>query len=263
MALAKSTLHRSGGSRKCARREVYTCAFGTIGLDTPARPWSPMLKSFFSRNPAADIPRAMQRAVALQAQGNLAEAESLCRAILKKDGSHFGALQLLGTSLLQQSRFGESATVLADALRIQPESVDALASRGAALIGVGSRSRGAGHPGCGACDRPGVGRGPCQSCGNVAFAGPGGGGARSMATGGVNPAWQCHGAPCAGACVVQSRTFRRRIARVGRRIGRESRDVRRVDRSRQCTECARAQRRGVGRIRPGDRTLAGRCQRTV
>ena len=96
-----------------------------------------MLKSFFSRKPAADIPQAMQRAVALQAQGNLAEAESLCRAILKEDGSHFEALQLLGTSLLQQSRFGESATVLADALRIQPESVDVLANRGAALLGSG------------------------------------------------------------------------------------------------------------------------------
>ena len=65
---------------------------------------------------------AFRRAVALQAQGDLAGAEKIYRAILKQHPDHFQALSNLGGVLLTGERMEEAVRVLRKALNQQPNS---------------------------------------------------------------------------------------------------------------------------------------------
>ena len=96
-----------------------------------------MFKSLFSRKPVLDTPQALPRAVELQAQGKFAEAEAICRAILKFPGDQFDAARLLGALLLQQSRFDEARQCFAQVLAQTPKHFGALTGLGDALAAEG------------------------------------------------------------------------------------------------------------------------------
>lgn len=76
-------------------------------------------------------------ALAAYRQGRHDEAQGLCRQILKDLPDHFDALNLLGTSLVNCSRFEEAATTLTRAIGVDPRSADAQSSLGAALTELG------------------------------------------------------------------------------------------------------------------------------
>jgi len=75
----------------------------------------------------------LQRAVKLHKQGQLAEAETLYRAILKRKAKHFDAQHLLGLLLLQTGNAEGAAIEIFKALKIDPTSWMAHNNRGNAL----------------------------------------------------------------------------------------------------------------------------------
>src|SRR5438132_10436494 len=64
----------------------------------------------------------LQRALAYQRSGNLAEAERLCMAILAAQSDHFDALHLSGLMAAQRGRFEAAHKLLSWALEINPKS---------------------------------------------------------------------------------------------------------------------------------------------
>jgi protein O-GlcNAc transferase len=84
--------------------------------------------------PASD---ALQRAIALHQQGQLAEAEKLYRRILGKEPAHFDALHLLGVVRLQQGRGAEALELIDKALKVNPRSARAFSNHGLVLFGLG------------------------------------------------------------------------------------------------------------------------------
>lgn len=83
------------------------------------------------------IAEAFRRAVAFQNSGNLAEAERLCRKVLKGSDKYFDARHLLGVLCFQQGRTAEAADVLAVALEIKPDAVIARCHLGLVLQELG------------------------------------------------------------------------------------------------------------------------------
>jgi predicted O-linked N-acetylglucosamine transferase (SPINDLY family) len=65
------------------------------------------------------------------------EAEKLCREVLAADASHFDALHLLGTLVVQTGRPQEGAELLAKALAIRPNDAEIHTTRGVALRDCG------------------------------------------------------------------------------------------------------------------------------
>lgn len=69
--------------------------------------------------------QALQTAVALHQQGNLAEAERLYERVLDAAPNQFDALHLLGTLRIAQGRHGDGVTLIERALGINPNSARA------------------------------------------------------------------------------------------------------------------------------------------
>jgi protein O-GlcNAc transferase len=80
---------------------------------------------------------ALQRAIALHQQGQLAEAETLYRQILGKKPTHFDALHMLGVVRMQQGRGSEALELIDKALKVDPRSARALSNHGLVLFGLG------------------------------------------------------------------------------------------------------------------------------
>ncbi len=80
---------------------------------------------------------AFQRAIELQAHGNLAEAEAIYRAILKHNRDDFGSLYNLASVLIAAQRFEEATETLRKVLRQKPNSVGANTMLAYALNGLG------------------------------------------------------------------------------------------------------------------------------
>jgi hypothetical protein len=76
---------------------------------------------------------ALQEAVALHQQGQLAAAEKGYSRILKSFPDQFDALHLLGLLKLQAGKAGEAQRLITAALRINPSSADALTNLGLVL----------------------------------------------------------------------------------------------------------------------------------
>ena len=76
---------------------------------------------------------ALQEAIALHRQGQLAAAEKGYARILKSFPDQFDALHLLGLLKLQAGRAGEAQRLIASALKVNPGSPDALANLGLVL----------------------------------------------------------------------------------------------------------------------------------
>jgi protein O-GlcNAc transferase len=66
---------------------------------------------------APEIAATLQKAVALQQQGQLDQAAALYRLILKKMPHHFNALHLLGTIACQRKNYDEAAQLIGRALK--------------------------------------------------------------------------------------------------------------------------------------------------
>ena len=86
---------------------------------------------------------ALQEAVALHRQGQLAAAEKNYARILKSFPDQFDALHLLGLLKLQTGKAGEAQRLITAALRIDPSSTDALANLGLVLARAEAPGRGA------------------------------------------------------------------------------------------------------------------------
>jgi tetratricopeptide (TPR) repeat protein len=76
---------------------------------------------------------ALQEAVALHRQGQLAAAEKGYARVLKSFPDQFDALHLLGLLKLQAGKAGEAQRLIASALKIAPQSPDAHANMGLVL----------------------------------------------------------------------------------------------------------------------------------
>lgn len=76
---------------------------------------------------------ALQEAVALHQQGQLAAAEKGYARILKSFPEQFDALHLLGILKLQSGKAGEAQRLIATALKLAPSSADAHANMGLVL----------------------------------------------------------------------------------------------------------------------------------
>jgi tetratricopeptide (TPR) repeat protein len=85
----------------------------------------------------AGLGSLFQRAIALQSQGRLWEAEQLLGTVLKADDRHFGALFHLGVIRLRQSKFDGAARLFRQAVKADKTSADAYHYLGFALTGLG------------------------------------------------------------------------------------------------------------------------------
>jgi predicted O-linked N-acetylglucosamine transferase (SPINDLY family) len=80
------------------------------------------------------VAEATAAAARLHQQGQIAEAESLCRAILKAAPTYFPAQQFLGALSGLQGRYAEAAALLEAALQQAPDNADARYNLGLALL---------------------------------------------------------------------------------------------------------------------------------
>jgi tetratricopeptide (TPR) repeat protein len=79
---------------------------------------------------------ALQQAVALHRQGQLAAAEKNYARILKSYPAQFDALHLLGLLKLQSGKAGEAQRLITSALGVNPSAPDALANLGLVLTAL-------------------------------------------------------------------------------------------------------------------------------
>jgi tetratricopeptide (TPR) repeat protein len=97
---------------------------------------SPMIKPLIPLayvGPPQNIGEMLQRAVALQQQGQLREAEKLYSRVLKAVPDQFDALNLLGTVKVQRGQAGEAYRLISAALKVNPQVPDAWVNLGIAL----------------------------------------------------------------------------------------------------------------------------------
>jgi tetratricopeptide (TPR) repeat protein/ADP-heptose:LPS heptosyltransferase len=76
---------------------------------------------------------AIKTALDFLRNGNPADAEAICAAVLLIDPGHFDAHQLMGTLLLQQKKIGKAIEHFEIAVNLKPENVDALTNLSGAL----------------------------------------------------------------------------------------------------------------------------------
>jgi len=82
---------------------------------------------------ASNLAQALEQAVALHRQGDLAQAEKIYARILKSRRDHFDALHLLGLLKHQAGKAGEAYRLITAALAVNPRSADARANLGLVL----------------------------------------------------------------------------------------------------------------------------------
>jgi tetratricopeptide (TPR) repeat protein len=75
----------------------------------------------------------LQRALALHQQGDLEHAQFGYEEILNLQPGHFDALHLLGVMAGQRKDYQRAATLIGEALQIDPANAAAYCNRGAAL----------------------------------------------------------------------------------------------------------------------------------
>src|ERR1043166_3127136 len=93
------------------------------------------LRSGQFQRPAASQ-NELDKAADLMRSGNMIEAESVVRAILKTDARNAAALTLLGVILSQRGNQAQAETELRQALKVDPKFVPALTNLGVLLSGM-------------------------------------------------------------------------------------------------------------------------------
>jgi tetratricopeptide (TPR) repeat protein len=86
-----------------------------------------------SKSIASNLAQALEQAVALHRQGDLARAEKIYTRILKARRDHFDALHLLGLLKHQAGKAGEAYRLISAALTVNPRSADARSNLGLVL----------------------------------------------------------------------------------------------------------------------------------
>jgi tetratricopeptide (TPR) repeat protein len=86
-----------------------------------------------SQSVASNLTQAIEQAVALHRQGDLARAEKIYARILKARRDHFDALHLLGLLKHQAGKAGEAYRLIGAALAVNPRSADARSNLGLVL----------------------------------------------------------------------------------------------------------------------------------
>jgi tetratricopeptide (TPR) repeat protein len=86
-----------------------------------------------SQSVASNLDQAIEQAVALHRQGDLARAEKIYARILKARRDHFDALHLLGLLKHQSGKAGEAYRLITAALAVNPRSADARTNLGLVL----------------------------------------------------------------------------------------------------------------------------------
>ena len=95
-----------------------------IEVDSSKPVERPSIKTFMAR---------FETAITLHQEGQLIEAEALCRELLQFDQNHFDLLQLLATIALQRNDFITALALLDQVLAIDPHHPGLLIQRGLAL----------------------------------------------------------------------------------------------------------------------------------
>ena len=78
---------------------------------------------------ALNLPEALQRAFAAHQAGNLAEAERICKLVIRAIPSQFDALHLLGVLEAERGHNDEAYRLISRALNVNPRSAEALNNR--------------------------------------------------------------------------------------------------------------------------------------
>ena len=86
-----------------------------------------------SQSVASNLAQALEQAVALHRQGDLARAEKIYARIIKARRDHFDALHLLGLLKHQTGKAGEAYRLITAALAVNPRSADARSNLGLVL----------------------------------------------------------------------------------------------------------------------------------
>ncbi|HZT51679.1 MAG TPA: tetratricopeptide repeat protein [Stellaceae bacterium] len=86
--------------------------------------------------PPAALAETLRKALALQQQGALAEAEALYKSVLARQPGNFDALHLMGVLELQRRRPDAAAALIGRALAVNPKSAAAHGNLGNALSGL-------------------------------------------------------------------------------------------------------------------------------
>jgi tetratricopeptide (TPR) repeat protein len=129
------------GQHRQRERESAPPSFsiGSIGAEAisavPAESRAPKPTNVKTAN--LDLQQALQRAVGLNQQGQLAEAEHWCQQILKVKFDHFDALHLLGGIKVQQRKFEEALSPITAAAQAKPDSAEAAVNLGIVLAKLG------------------------------------------------------------------------------------------------------------------------------
>src|SRR5580704_7685264 len=95
--------------------------------------WTPKHDAHPRRTELSKATFLFSKALALHKVGRLAEAERIYKQILATEPTHFGCLQLLGVISDQRGDHATAARQIESALKINPDNVFALISRGNAL----------------------------------------------------------------------------------------------------------------------------------
>ena len=74
------------------------------------------------------VDEAVRSALEFHREGNLADAEIICKTVLQIQPQHFDALQLMGTLHLQQNRVDAAIACYAHAIQVKPDHVAALSN---------------------------------------------------------------------------------------------------------------------------------------
>ena len=87
-----------------------------------------------AQNPAAAALQAkFEQASALHRQARLAEAERICREVLRQQPNHFGALHLLGLIAFDTRHTERAINLIGKAIALKPDLAEAYSDRGMAL----------------------------------------------------------------------------------------------------------------------------------
>jgi tetratricopeptide (TPR) repeat protein len=84
----------------------------------------------------ATTANTLQRALAVHQSGQLAQAESMYRAVLEEEPDNFDALQLLAVIENQRNRYVAAAELIGRALRLNPDAPSAHLNLGNALLNL-------------------------------------------------------------------------------------------------------------------------------
>lgn len=87
--------------------------------------------------PPADLQSRIQEAIGLYEAGRAAEAESICREVLKKDARNLMALRVLALSCARSMRWSDATKAIDKARKLAPRDTGVLLNASTVMLGLG------------------------------------------------------------------------------------------------------------------------------